>query len=75
MAQCLDCGADWSEGAWSPDCLQCGGGSMTILCPICQGKCGQFWQRAVMDSRDFHEAHWVGRCGFVLKDSGFDGKE
>jgi hypothetical protein len=38
---------------------------MTIPCPICQGRCGKFWQRAVMDSWDFHAAQCVGSCGFM----------
>ncbi len=63
MVQCQDCGADWSEGKWTPGCKQCGGGAMTIPCPICDGLCGKHWQRAVADSWDFGQAHWFGSCG------------
>ena len=62
MASCTDCGADWSQGRFSVDCKQCGGGALEIDCPVCEGKCGAKWQRAVMDSQDFGLAHWFGSC-------------
>lgn len=59
---CRRCGANWSTGAFSADCDECGGGAMDIACLRCGGKCGERWQRAVMDSHDSGLAHWIGKC-------------
>ena len=63
MASCTNCGANWSEGHFTEECLQCGGGAMERPCGVCKGRCGQSWKRAVIDSQDENEAHWVGACG------------
>jgi hypothetical protein len=60
---CYSCGADWSRGKFSQDCRECGGGALDVPCPMCDGTCGQRWRRAVIDSHDEHESHWVGNCG------------
>lgn len=62
---CHSCGADWSQGHYSPGCQQCGGGALEIACPVCHGRCGRRWQRAVLDSWDFNIAHWAGQCGLA----------
>ena len=59
---CSSCGADWSRGTFSQHCRECGGGALEHACLVCGGQCGQQWQRAVIDSRDEHEAHWIGAC-------------
>ncbi len=61
-ASCTTCGADWSAGGFSPGCAECGGGAMTRDCDFCQGRCGAVWRRAVVDSNDTREAHWLGTC-------------
>lgn len=60
--RCTTCGADWSAGAHSTDCVECGGGALTTPCPYCDGYCGATWRRAVLDSQDAGEAHWLGQC-------------
>lgn len=62
MVSCASCGADWSQGHFSPGCQQCGGGALETPCLICGGRCGALWQRAVADSRDDNVAHWFGCC-------------
>lgn len=62
MIACTDCGTDWSQGNFSPGCTQCGGGALATPCPICGGRCGARWQRALFDSQDENLAHWYGRC-------------
>jgi hypothetical protein len=59
---CLTCGAQWSEDLWSKGCEECGGGALKRPCPACEGRCGETWRRAVMDSNDSRVGHWVGRC-------------
>jgi hypothetical protein len=61
-AACTTCGADWSEGRFGAECVECGGGALERACVLCGGRCGQTWRRAVTDSHDFREAHWHGRC-------------
>lgn len=60
---CTTCGACWTDAAFTADCPECGGGAMERDCAICGGACGNRWRRAVLDSRDSGEAHWVGSCG------------
>ncbi|MSP38633.1 MAG: hypothetical protein EXR70_09100 [Deltaproteobacteria bacterium] len=62
MESCLTCGADWSQGRFSESCPECGGGALEIACPVCSGKCGAVWMRAVMDSNDSGMGHFVGAC-------------
>lgn len=59
---CQHCGANWSADVFSAECEECGGGAMEIACPLCDGKCGERWRRAVMDSHDSSVAHWIGKC-------------
>ncbi len=66
---CRTCGADWALGAWSDGCLECGGGALELVCGLCFGTCGRRLSRAVLDSHDFHRAHWVGACGAGLSAS------
>lgn len=63
ITACQACGASWSDGSFSEDCEQCGGGGMTRDCAWCQGSCGRQWQRRVLDSWDFNEAQWIAGCG------------
>ncbi|MCO4744294.1 MAG: macro domain-containing protein [Proteobacteria bacterium] len=35
---------------------------MEHACVWCAGECGTYWTRAVIDSQDAHEAHWIGQC-------------
>jgi len=65
LASCLTCGADWSQGNFSPECPECGGGALDAPCPACAGKCGARWQRAVIDSNDAHLAHFYGSCALT----------
>ena len=76
MSSCTNCGADWSNGEFNRDCPQCGGGAMELPCPRCGGRCGSVWMRAVQDSQDSNDAHWIGGCGLpfdeqaaILKDA------
>jgi len=59
---CNSCGVNWSDGEFKPDCPECGGGALERSCLLCDGKCGSIWKRALLDSWDFKEAHWVGGC-------------
>lgn len=59
---CTACGINWSAGKFTPGCEECGGGALQHACLVCSGTCGAMWSRAVLDSQDAHEAHWVGRC-------------
>ncbi len=59
---CKDCGANWSQGEFSKECIQCGGGALQRNCILCNGKCKSTYSRAVIDSWDTGEAHWVGNC-------------
>jgi hypothetical protein len=68
MLVCTDCHVNWSEGQFSPDCPQCGGGALSRLCPACGGFCAAVWRRAVHDSGDEHLGHWVGECRLTLSD-------
>src|SRR5581483_7936544 len=61
---CRNCGANWSQGQWSLECPQCGGGALEMACPICDGTCGQRLVRAIVDSQDYNRAHWIGGCGY-----------
>jgi hypothetical protein len=63
VGHCWTCGADWTAGASTAECPECGGGALEIPCPCCRGRCGRKWKKAVMDSNDFATAHWHGRCG------------
>lgn len=60
---CLTCGAVWTEGNFSDNCEECGGGAMENTCLLCGGICGKTWSRMVIDSHDSHTAHWLGGCG------------
>lgn len=61
---CPICHARWDQGEFEleADCPCCGGGALERECPQCGGRCGARWQRAVLDSWDSGQAHWVGRC-------------
>jgi hypothetical protein len=52
----------WHAGKWTEGCVECGGGALEIDCLICRGRCGSKWERAVLDSNDFGDAHWFGIC-------------
>jgi len=64
-AVCLTCGAVWSTGEWTEGCAECGGGALKIPCPVCSGRCGNTWHKAIMDSNDFGESHWHGVCALA----------
>jgi len=59
---CTSCGANWTEDEYSDDCVECGGGAMERGCILCGGRCGSKFKRAVIDSMDAGEAHWIGDC-------------
>lgn len=61
-ASCLTCGAIWSDGHFTENCSECGGGAMERLCLVCGGRCGAVMLRAVSDSNDSGLGHWAGRC-------------
>jgi hypothetical protein len=60
--RCTSCGALWTAGRFTDGCAECGGGAMERPCPWCDGTCGARWKRAVVDSHDAQEAHWIGGC-------------
>ena len=60
--QCSSCNANWAEHEYSNNCMECGGGAMESSCIICRGRCDSVWKRAVIDSWDTKEAHWIGSC-------------
>lgn len=62
--ECPACHAMWSENRFSVDCPICGGGALERNCPVCDGACGGEWRRAIQDSFDSGEAHWVGACAY-----------
>lgn len=61
-AVCGSCGADWGLGKVTDGCNECGGFALVRTCPICGGGCISVWKRAIADSNDSGEAHWVGSC-------------
>ena len=61
-AICWSCGARWTDGQLSIQCVECDGGAMDRHCLICDGRCDARWQRAVSDSNDSRIGHWAGRC-------------
>ena len=69
-AKCLSCGAAWSSGEYSKDCKECGGGALDRACIVCYGSCGELWTRAILDSNDTGEAHWIGFCALLPEDRG-----
>ena len=60
---CTQCHANWSSGQFTSKCSQCGGGALQRKCVLCNGRCGNVYHRATIDSWDSNEAHWVGNCG------------
>jgi hypothetical protein len=60
--QCSSCGANWTKDEYTHDCMECGGGALERSCIICGGRCGSIYKRAVIDSWDTKEAHWIGGC-------------
>jgi len=63
---CRTCGADWTGGHWTLGCKECGGGALELECGLCFGTCGGRLARAVLDSNDLRQAHWVGGCALAL---------
>jgi hypothetical protein len=61
-AACYTCGAVWSDGRFTQNCAECGGGAMERPCYVCGGRCGTVNLRAVSDSNDSGLGHWAGRC-------------
>ena len=59
---CVNCSANWSAGEYTGDCTLCGGGAIERDCVLCAGRCGSVYKRAVIDSWDSGEAHWIGSC-------------
>ncbi len=62
MATCSTCLAEWEQGEFTENCLECGGFAMTRSCPNCSGKCGAIWKRQVSMSNSFQEAFYKGGC-------------
>jgi len=63
VTACRQCGARWDQHDWTDGCETCGGGALERLCQLCDGRCGQVHERAVADSNDRRNAHWIGGCG------------
>jgi hypothetical protein len=61
-ARCATCGAVWSDGRFTENCAECGGGAMERPCFLCGGRCGLVMLRTVSDSNDSGLGHWAGRC-------------
>lgn len=61
-AVCASCGADWALGQFTAGCQVCGNHALERPCLKCGGQCGATWRRAVSDSNDSGEAHWIGQC-------------
>jgi hypothetical protein len=72
--RCFTCKAIWSRGEFTADCRECDGGAMDTPCPICEGRCGNKWVRAVDDSHEYGRGTWVGLtdCALELSDPGRD---
>lgn len=62
MGSCFTCGVSWSDDHVSLDCSECGGYSLERPCPLCDGKCGQYWKRDFTMSHASNKARWVGVC-------------
>lgn len=60
---CQSCNANWTKESYTPGCEECGEGALTRHCIICDGKCGNTFDRAPLDSNDSGMAHWIGSCG------------
>ena len=60
--RCSSCGAGWSKNEYTHDCIECEDGAMERGCIVCGGRCGSIYKRAVIDSWDTKEAHWIGGC-------------
>ena len=73
--RCGQCGANWTANQYTKDCNQCGGGSMYRGCILCDGRCGTVYNRAVIDSWDSGEAHWVGACKLPEEEKNILAKE
>jgi hypothetical protein len=65
---CNNCESNWTAGEFDPGCAACGGGALERGCVICNGKCGQNWKKAIQDSNDSGEAHWVGKCDLPVEE-------
>lgn len=63
--QSHSCGARWTEGRFTEDCPECGGGGMETPCVVCGGRCGSAFHRAPIDSNDSGLAHWNGACALL----------
>ena len=61
-ALCTLCGADWRQGAFTADCVECGGGAMERPCLVCNGACGATSLRCVHDSQDEQVGVWTFNC-------------
>lgn len=59
LPECRSCNADWTSGAWTWGCQECGGGSLQLACTRCMGRCGAVWSR---DWSHQGEAEWYGTC-------------
>lgn len=67
-AACTACGADWRAGEAGRNCPICDGYALTRPCPICHGRCGAPWRRAIVDSNDAGEPVWIGACARAAKE-------
>jgi len=36
-----------------------------MACSYCDGTCGRRLVRAIVDSQDYNQSHWVGVCGYM----------
>lgn len=62
-AVCPACGSDWGMAEARGDCPVCDGWALVRPCPVCEGRCGALWDRAVTDSADMAAPVFLGRCG------------
>ena len=66
---CLTCGANWTQGNHTSGCNECGGGALKRSCIVCDGRCGNTWQKMPLDSNDSGEGHWMGFCGLSQEEN------
>jgi len=57
--RCHRCHANWSSGAFTANCAECGGGALEKPCPMCSGACGNTWTRALEDSHEYGRGVWI----------------
>jgi hypothetical protein len=62
LGSCFSCGVSWADKHVSLDCSECGGYSTHRPCPLCDGGCGETWERDFTMSHACGKARWQGVC-------------